>query len=214
MRRASGILLIGAAFAALLFLLARSRAPRPAETASPESDSAAITEADPRLPVSDDHPLPDPLVDPRVEIDKSRRTLTVYAGDTPVKRYRVALGSAPKGDKECEGDGRTPEGVFYACSRNPASKYHRSVGLSYPDAEDADRGLAAGMISRREHRAIVEAVRHLKRPPWNTALGGEIAIHGGGSERDWTAGCIAVTDAEAEELFNALPLGTSVRIVP
>lgn len=213
MRRTGVILVIGAALAALLLVLARSRALRPADDPPMEPEQVARAESEPR-PESDPHPLPDPLIDPRVEIVKHARTLTVYSGDTPVKRYGIALGSAPEGDKEREGDGRTPEGDFYVCSRNPASKYHLSVGLSYPDAEDAERGLASGIISKREHRAIVDAIRHFKRPPWNTALGGEIAIHGGGSDSDWTAGCIALEDAEIEELFNALPLGTSVRILP
>ena len=54
----------------------------------------------------------------------------------------------------------------------------------------------------------------MTRPPWKTALGGEIMIHGGGTDSDWTEGCIAVSDLEAEELFRALPLGTPVEIAP
>ncbi len=147
-------------------------------------------------------------------VEKHARRLTVFSDGEPVKRYRVALGGEPEGDKEREGDLRTPEGEFYVCTRNSASKYHRSIGLSYPNEEDAERGLAAGLITKREYRTILDATRHMTRPPWKTALGGEIMIHGGGTDSDWTEGCIAVSDPEVEELFRALPLGTPVEIAP
>jgi murein L,D-transpeptidase YafK len=99
--------------------------------------------------------------------------------------------------------------------KNPTSRYHRSLGISYPSEEDADRGLAAGLITKREHRSIVAAIRQMQRPPWRTALGGEIGIHGRGADRgDWTQGCIALEDEGAEELFLAIPLGTPVEILP
>ena len=158
--------------------------------------------------------LPDVLVDPAVLVEKRRRRLTVFSAGEAVKRYRIALGGDPVGDKELDGDSRTPEGEFYVCTRNAESKYHRSMGLSYPNAEDADRGLETRAISKREHRAIVDALRHMTQPPWKTRLGGEIMIHGGGTHADWTDGCIALSDNEAEELFAALPLGTPVDIVP
>jgi len=163
---------------------------------------------------TDAHPLPDILVDPSVIAEKARRQLTVFSDGKAVKRYRVVLGADPVLDKEREGDGRTPEGTFYVCSRNAASKYHRSIGLSYPNAEDAERGLATKLITKREHRAIVEMLRLMRRPPWKTALGGEIMLHGGGTEGDWTQGCLALADEDAEELFRALPLGTPVEILP
>jgi hypothetical protein len=159
--------------------------------------------------------VPEVLIDPELRVDKGARTLMLLSDGEPVKRYAIALGSQPVGDKEREGDGRTPEGLFYVCVKNATSDYHRSLGLSYPAEEDADRGLAEGMINSREHRAIVTAIRRMERPPWKTALGGEIGIHGGGSQRgDWTQGCIALENEEAEELFDALPLGTPVEIRP
>lgn len=214
MRKAFALIIISAAVLGAMFAIARGRT-WDAGPAREADDAPAPGHEDATQPSpTDPHPLPDPLVDPRVEISKSERRLRVFSDGAPVKGYRVALGREPHGDKEREGDGRTPEGAFYVCTRNGESQYHRSIGLSYPDAEDAERGLAAGLINKREHRTIVEATRHLRQPPWNTALGGEIMIHGGGTHADWTAGCIALSDEDAEELFKALPLGTPVSILP
>ncbi len=164
---------------------------------------------------TDKHGLPDVLVDPSLVVEKSSRRLTVYSEGAPVKGYRIALGREPVGDKAHEGDGRTPEGEFYVCSRNPASKYRRAMGLSYPNEEDADRGLEDGLITKRDHRAITTAIHRMQRPPWKTPLGGEIMIHGSGATRgDWTLGCIALDDDDVDELFTALPMGTPVVIVP
>jgi lipoprotein-anchoring transpeptidase ErfK/SrfK len=194
----------------------RSVAPAPVPT-SPRPRTAA--EDRPEIPpvpqTTDGHPLPEVLVDPTVVIDKTARRVTVFSEGTPVKGYRAALGRVPGGAKEREGDGKTPEGEFYVCSKNASSKYHRALGLSYPSEKDADRGLASGLISKREHRAIVTALHRMQQPPWKTALGGEIMIHGNGSGRgDWTLGCLALDDDDIEELFTALPLGTPVEIRP
>ena len=188
----------------------------PGPPATPLRISRPSTEAgaSDRIAESDTQALPDVLVDPAVLVEKRARRLTVFSEGRPVKRYRVALGREPIGDKEREGDLRTPEGEFYVCTRNTNSKYHRAIGLSYPNEEDAERGLAAGLITKREYRTILDATHHMTRPPWKTALGGEIMIHGGGAESDWTEGCIAVSDAEVEELFRALPLGAPVEIAP
>ena len=157
-------------------------------------------------------PLPK-LKAPRVLVRKAERRLIVYDGDAAVKSYRVALGRG-EGDKLREGDGRTPEGLFYICHHHPQSKYHLSLGLSYPNAEDAQRGLKDGLISTQEHDLIVDAIKRGKTPPWNTKLGGEIMIHGCGAVRDWTAGCLAMENEDIEELYRELPDGTAVEIVP
>jgi hypothetical protein len=156
--------------------------------------------------------LPETLVDPRLLAEKSRRTLTVFSTGRPVKTYRIALGTDPVGPKQREGDGRTPEGAYYVCVKNAESRYRLSLGLSYPAEVDAERGLADKLISKREQRAIVDAVRRFRKPPWNTKLGGEIMIHGGGTESDWTEGCLALTDADVDELYPLIPLGTEVEI--
>jgi murein L,D-transpeptidase YafK len=190
--------------AATVGLLLSRRPPPPAR-----EDPAALS-AEP--PAQARLPLP-PLAEPRILVEKSRRRLTVFDGGRAVRRYRAAIGRG-RGDKVREGDRCTPEGGFYVCVKNPNSSYHLSLGLSYPNVEDADRGLRDGLISRAQHDAIVHAIRRRAVPDWYTPLGGEIMIHGHGSGRDWTAGCVGLDDRDVEELYNALPLGTPVRIVP
>jgi hypothetical protein len=158
--------------------------------------------------------LPETLVDPKLLAEKSRRTLTVFSGGRPVKTYRIALGDSPVKPKEREGDGKTPEGAFYVCLKNSESRFNLSLGLSYPSTPDAERGVREKLISKREEREILDAVRHNLKPPWNTRLGGEIMIHGGGTKRDWTEGCLALSDRDVEELYPLIPLGTPVEIRP
>src|SRR6201996_8573816 len=87
------------------------------------------------------------------------------------------LGRNPK-DKQQEGDEATPLGEFFVCAKNPKSRFHRSLCLSYPNACHADRGLAQGLIHADEHAAILEALNAGRMPPQHTNLGGEIYIHG------------------------------------
>jgi L,D-peptidoglycan transpeptidase YkuD (ErfK/YbiS/YcfS/YnhG family) len=77
---------------------------------------------------------------------------------------------------------------------------------------DAERGLAEGLISREEYDAIVEAERAGRIPPWDTALGGEIYIHGHGSRSDWTLGCVALDDADMQVLYELIEVGVEVEI--
>lgn len=158
-------------------------------------------------------PLPE-LQKPSILIKKKDRILEVYDGDQLIRSYRIALGSNPTGDKEIEGDGKTPEGDFYIFTKNADSKYYLSLGLSYPSVEDAERGLKNGLIPQNEHDAILTAIADKKMPPQNTKLGGEIYIHGGGRLTDWTAGCIALPDAEIKVIFDAFPVGAPVSIEP
>jgi murein L,D-transpeptidase YafK len=117
-------------------------------------------------------------------------------------------------DKERRGDSRTPEGDFRVVVKNEKSQFYLSLGLDYPNREDAARGLRDGLITRAEYDRIVRAIRRKGIPPWDTALGGEIYIHGGGTANDWTAGCAALENADMQELFDAVPVGTPVRIKP
>lgn len=153
------------------------------------------------------------LVHPRLVVEKAAHRLTLYDGEKAVKVYRVITGRMP-GDKVREGDRRTPEGDFYICYKNPNSKYTLSLGLSYPDIAHARRGLAAGIITRQQHDAIVKAIEGGGMPDWYTPLGGEVMLHGGGIDRSGTAGCVGMNDEDIGELFNALPLGTPVQIQP
>lgn len=159
-------------------------------------------------------PLKLPLREPRVVVNKARRELILYSGGEAVRTYRAALGFSPVGDKVRQGDGATPEGDFYIFTKNDKSAYYLSLGVSYPNADDADRGLRDGLISRAQHRRIMRALRVKGTPPQNTRLGGEIYIHGNGASRDWTLGCVALEDADIKELFDAVPRGTPVTINP
>lgn len=133
-------------------------------------------------------------------VDKSDRTLTLFRKGTPVRTYRgVAFGDAPTGHKRFQGDERTPEGRYRIEYGNPQSAFHLSLKISYPNAED---------------RAY--AAKHGRSP------GGDIFIHGqpnGSPEGQkiashWTDGCIALSDAEIEELWQTVPDGTPIEIRP
>ena len=167
-----------------------------------------------RMQFMENHKLASPLQEPRLVVRKKARTLELYDGEKFVKSYSVVLGFAPEGDKEIEGDGKTPEGKFYVFTKNRQSKFHLSLGISYPEKDDAKRGLAAGLITIPEHDDIAKAIESGKMPPQKTALGGEIYIHGGGTASDWTWGCVAMNNAEIEELFETVPVGTAVEILP
>lgn len=146
----------------------------------------------------------------RVIIEKAQRTLTVRDGENrPLFSFAVALGRCPTGPKEREGDGKTPEGEYFVCLKK-RGKYGPSLGISYPNEQDARRAGADGsLIACIRDRAALG-----QRPPWGTELGGEIYIHGGGADRDWTAGCVALRDADAENLYALVPLGAPVKILP
>lgn len=145
-------------------------------------------------------PAPIPMVDSLV-LRKRAHVLTLYDRGVPVRRYLVALGRQPSGDKQYLGDQRTPEGVFRIVERNPASRYHLALRLSYPDSAHRARAAALG------------------RSP-----GGDIMIHGlpdeyadvGAAHRedDWTEGCIAVTNAEIEEIWRLVLVGSPIEIEP
>jgi murein L,D-transpeptidase YafK len=154
----------------------------------------------------------------RLVIEKAARQLRVYLGTRLEESHSVALGRNWAADKAVEGDEATPVGEFYVCSKNPRSKFFLSLCLSYPNAEDAERGLAAGLISPEEHRDILAAVREKRLPPQHTRLGGEIYIHGQdprvrlGAPKDWTRGCIALENEAMRGLYERIALGTPVLI--
>jgi murein L,D-transpeptidase YafK len=154
----------------------------------------------------------------RLVIDKAARTLHLYVGTRLDRSYPVALGRNWAADKTVEGDEATPVGEFYICSKNPRSKFFLSMCLSYPNAEHAERGLAAGLISPEEHGNILAALREQRLPPQHTRLGGEIYIHGQdpsprpGAPKDWTRGCIALDNGAMQQLYDQIALGTPVLI--
>lgn len=137
----------------------------------------------------------------RVLVVKSERKLYLLRGDEVVRSFKVALGRQPRGTKERNGDGRTPEGEYYLDAANPDSRFHRSIRISYPSARDLARARANGANP-----------------------GGNIMIHGVPAELlhwgadhwmfNWTEGCIAVTNDEMEEIWHSVDLGTPIEIRP
>jgi len=155
----------------------------------------------------------------RIVVQKAARTLTVYHGDSVQRCYPVALGRNSGADKAVEGDEATPLGEFFICAKNPRSKFFLSMCISYPNAEDAERGLAANLITPAEHAAILAALARRAMPPQRTRLGGEIYIHGQpagrpAASKNWTRGCIALDDPAMRELFDLSAIGTPVLITP
>ena len=146
-------------------------------------------------------PLPNEAVADRVLIEKSARRLTLFRGPTALKSYKVALGKEPVGAKIQEGDQRTPEGVYSIDYHKSDSDFHRALHISYPNPEDvaraANQGLDAGSL------IMIHGLKN--GSGW---IGSFHRLH------DWTAGCIAVTDTEIEEIFRAVPDGTPVEIRP
>ena len=159
-------------------------------------------------------PLPGTIGSPRIVVHKARRQLLLYSGETLLKTYRIGLGQRPVPPKERQGDLATPEGRYLVCRKNPRSEFTLSLGLTYPNEADADRGLAAGLVTKEQHQRIVAAARAGTCPPWDTPLGGEIFIHGSGSSTDWTWGCVALDDDDVRELYPRIPVGTPVVIEP
>ncbi len=166
--------------------------------------------------------LPGP---PKLVIWKSHYTLTLYKGIRPVKTYHAVFGRGfLDGDKQRSGDKRTPEGEFYICTMNHSKRFYKFMGLSYPDAKHADIGLREKLISRGEYDSILRAQGARQQPPWDTRLGGAVGIHGrmldGTSAPqlyallNWTDGCIALDNADVDELYDVVSLGTPVTILP
>ena len=129
-----------------------------------------------------------------IVVDKSSRVMQLFHNDEMLESYDIHLGFAPAGDKQVQGDGRTPEGIYRIDRRNPNSNFHLSMGISYPNAKDRAEAAALGQ-----------------------SPGGDIFIHGRpklwrNGEDDWTQGCIAVTDREVEEIYAMVKIGTPIKI--
>ncbi len=142
-----------------------------------------------------------PILAEQILIEKSAHRLTVIRAGKSLHVYRISLGKNPIGPKEREGDGKTPEGQYVIDRKIMQSGFHRALHISYPNAADRARAAALGV-----------------------SPGGDIMIHGlknglgwlGPLHRfsDWTQGCIAVTNAEIEEIWDMVPVGPPVKIVP
>jgi len=180
--------------------------------------SQQVKQADKRVdtqtPGRDRPALVLPIEKPRIVVYKAARKLEFYSDQKLLRTYRVGLGFNPVADKKQEGDGATPEGEFYIFVKNPKSAYYLSLGVSYPNAEDADRGFRDGLINKTQRDTIVEAIRKKAAPPQYTKLGGLIYIHGNGAANDWTWGCVALENADIKELYDSVDVGTPVTILP
>jgi hypothetical protein len=229
--RLGPLILAGLAAAAALAAVALARAedggPVDADADAGPQDAAADADAAGAAADGDaeGEPGPDlPDGEAWIFVDKSERRMEVSDGRGWRETFRVALGQNPVGDKRREGDGRTPEGEFYVCTRIVNDRFHRFLGVSYPGPEDAARGLRDRLLQPIEVRAILRAFRNRALPPWQTAMGGNIGIHGYGRRhdraaehaagRDWTDGCIAVTNEEIERIYDHVQVGTRLVIVP
>ena len=158
-------------------------------------------ETKPHPPKSPNRPLPPIGVADWILVEKKARRLTLFRNSKPLKSYDIALGRQPEGPKRFQGDNKTPEGRYRIDSRKKNSDYYRALHISYPNPGDA-------AYATKQKRSA----------------GGDIMIHGlpkgMGSLgrlhllRDWTAGCIAVTNTEIEELWRAIPDGTPIEIRP
>ncbi|MGO1068317.1 L,D-transpeptidase family protein [Lysobacter sp. CA199] len=130
----------------------------------------------------------------RIVVDKSERRMQLLRNNMVIRTYPILLGDAPTGPKRQQGDERTPEGNYRISGRNPNSRFHLSLRVSYPDPADRKRASTLGVDP-----------------------GGDIMIHGGtpaGYRRDWTDGCIAVTNEQIEEIWSLVPNGVPIRIDP
>ena len=150
----------------------------------------------------------------RIIIEKSLRRLSVLDHHNELFSCPVGLGRVSEGPKEAEGDGRTPEGRYFICLVKEAGKYGRSLGLSYPGPVDAQRALKAGFIDQATYDNILLAHQEHRRPPWGSPMGGEIYIHEGGAQSDWTQGCIALEAGDMDRLFALHQEVEEVWIVP
>jgi murein L,D-transpeptidase YafK len=190
------------------------------QTSGAQESASRLTSPATAKRALDSEPLPQrpalklPLNDPRIIVGKSKRRLELYADGKLVRTYKIGLGLNPIPDKQRQGDRATPEGEFYIFTKNARSAFYLSLGISYPNLEDAERGLRHHLISRAQHDAIVKAIKRKATPPQNTALGGDIYIHGNGATSDWTWGCVALENEDIRELFDAIPVGTTVIITP
>ena len=131
-----------------------------------------------------------------IVVKKSKRKLYLFNGDQIIRSYKIDLGFAPDGHKNFEGDGKTPEGSYKIDRKNANSKYYLSVGISYPNRKDRQFAEVKGKLP-----------------------GGDIFIHGTDKpfrwfQRDWTAGCIALSNKEISEIYNLVKIGTPIFIEP
>ena len=155
-----------------------------------------------------------------LRVDTQKATLSVMKGDKPQEVFRnIAIGRYGKTYYKKKGDHKTPLGRFIIAWIPVKSRYHRFLGLNYPDLDRADRALVDGEITEAQWQTIRRASEAKLRPPQDTSLGGFIGIHGTGAgdpeihgHYNWTSGCIALTNDQIDRLANWVRIGTPVEI--
>lgn len=150
-----------------------------------------------------------------IYVSKRTKVLSLKQNGVLIAEYPVSMGAASSdGNKNVEGDMRTPSGEFYVCTRNDKSIAYLSLGLSYPGIKDAERGFADGIITEAQRDEIVKANLAGEQPPWDTPLGGAIMIHGCRTAGEDTHGCVAVDNSVMDVLWSYCSLGVPVTIGP
>ncbi len=127
---------------------------------------------------------------------KSERTLILFSNGVEFKKYKVSLGKTPKGAKTQQNDNKTPEGKYMIDGKNTKSKFHKNLGINYPNANDKKLGRTGGLIK-------IHGLRN--------GMGWLKKIH---RIKDWTAGCIAVTNDEIDEIYSLVKINTPIYIHP
>lgn len=137
----------------------------------------------------------------KIVIEKKKRTMSLFLKGKLIKAYDIALGFEPIGHKQQEGDGKTPEGTYSISYKNPTGQFHKALKISYPNKQDLKNARKLGV-----------------------SPGDFIMIHGLGKTfgwlgkthiyKDWTLGCVAVTNEEIDEIYKLTPVGTTVEIKP
>jgi len=156
----------------------------------------------------------------RIVVDTGAGTLTVMRGDTVIKTFPdIAIGRYGKTYFKRQGDNKTPLGSYRVGWINRASRYYIFLGLTYPDQPAADRALQEKRISEAQWHEIRRALEDGELPPQLTPLGGYIGIHGLGQgdmtvhqQYNWTNGCVALTNAQIDQLLQWARIGTPVEI--
>ncbi|MEM7543033.1 MAG: L,D-transpeptidase, partial [Pseudomonadota bacterium] len=157
-----------------------------------------------------------------IEVVKSERRLHLKRRGVIEKSYLASWGRGGTGDKEQQGDKRTPEGTYRVVGLNRSKRFDFFIRLNYPNVKDAFKGYKRKAISHDQFKNILYASQQQRLPPQNTVLGGAIGIHGIGVETpekirihtnlNWTEGCIALRNSEVQELLRYIDIGTRVTI--
>ena len=159
-----------------------------------------------------------------IDVNLTTREMKVSWSDKTFSVYHVALGRAGVNcTREKAGDNCTPQGTFFIAGKHESSRFHKFLLLSYPDAPSAKRGFDAHTISADEYQTITNSLAVHQSPPQNTALGGNIGIHGQPtwipaglqkwvSDFNWTAACVSVTNREIDQIYDRRDVGTPVVI--